>query len=432
MLFCLWSVVPLALSHNSILQLSKNAAIICEIHALVDGCMAERRMRNQPATASVEPRGHNISDGRNIIPADRGHAGQDIFFAAVQMSRLAMVLTDPHQPDNPIIFANQAFEILTGYEQSEILGRNCRFLQGRATNPDTVNQIRQHLTDQADVHEDILNYRKDGTVFWNALFISPVFDPSGQLLYFVASQLDVTKRREAEAVLQQAQRLESLGAMASSVAHEFNNLMLIVFGSLGQLEQDLAIDQAQRIKLDRAHWAIGQAGRLTQQMLSFARRQFQDGQLRDVNEVIGNFDAILRQMAGKNVALTLQLADDPMMAMLDASQFEMALLNLVRNAADAMPDGGPLMIQTRAGAPSEGAVEGTVEVTVQDAGTGMLPDVMQRATEPFFTTKPLGAGTGLGLSMVKGFVEQSGGRMLIASQPNEGTSITLRFPALPS
>lgn len=390
--------------------------------------MAGRRKQDYPATASAEPRGHNISEGRNVIPADQGHAGHDIFFAAVQMSRMPMILTDPHQTDNPIVFANQAFENLSGYALSELLGRNCRFLQGPATNQDTVARIRQNLSNREDVHEDIFNYRKDGSAFWNALFISPVFDPSGALLYFFASQLDVTKRREAEAVLQQAQRLETLGAMAAGVAHEFNNLMTIVLGSLRQLARDLPAEGPQRIKLDRANWAIEQAGRLTQQMLSFARRQFHDDQLRDINEVIGNFDVILRQMAGNNVILTLQLASEPMMVVLDASQLEMALLNLVRNAADAMPEGGPLLIQTRSDPSSETIQMRTVEIIIQDSGEGMAPEVMRRATEPFFTTKPQGAGTGLGLSMVKGFVEQSGGRLLIASKQDHGTTITLRFP----
>jgi PAS domain S-box-containing protein len=390
--------------------------------------MTDRTAQDHPPTASPEPLGHHIGDGRNVIPADRGHAGHDIFFAAVQMSRMPMILTDPHQPNNPIIFANQAFENLTGYAQSELLGRNCRFLQGPATDRDTVARIRQTLAQREDVHEDIFNYRKDGSAFWNALFISPVFGPKGELLYFFASQLDVTRRREAEAVLQQAQRLETLGSMASSVAHEFNNLMTVVLGSLRQIERGLPADSPQRARLDRAKWAVGQADRLTQQMLSFARRQFHNDQVLNVNEVIGNFDAILRQMAGKDVTLSLHLAREPMITLLDASQLEMALLNLVRNAADAMPQGGPLRIETRAGSPFAADEENTVEIIVQDQGTGMLPEVMRRATEPFFTTKPQGAGTGLGLSMVNGFAEQSGGRMMIVSEPNQGTAVTLRFP----
>ena len=121
-----------------------------------------------------------------------------------------------------------------------------RFLQGPATDSNAVARIRQNIAQREDVHEEIINYRKDGSTFYNALFISPVFSPEGELLYFFASQLDVTKRREAEAVLQQAQRLETLGSMASSVAHEFNNLMTVVLGSLRQMERDLPADSPQQ------------------------------------------------------------------------------------------------------------------------------------------------------------------------------------------
>ncbi|NOG72248.1 PAS domain-containing protein [Roseicella sp. DB1501] len=343
------------------------------------------------------------------------------------MSRMPMILTDPSDENNPIIFCNRAFEMLTGYEQSEILGRNCRFLQGPDTDPMAVAHIRNGIARHEDVHQDIFNYRKDGSGFWNALFISPVFGPSGEVLYFFASQLDVTRRHEAEAVLQQAQRLETLGSMASSIAHEFNNLMTIVLGSLSQLEKSIAPGSRDRQRLDRAKWAGGQAGRLTQQMLSFARRQFHDNKLLDINHVVGGIDAILRQMAGASIVMTVDLTPRPLMVEIDANQLEMALLNLVRNAADAMPRGGPLVIGTRA---VDGDASGptAVELLVRDQGTGMTADVARRATEPFFTTKALGRGTGLGLSMVKGFVEQSGGSVRIASELGQGTTVTLSFP----
>ena len=257
------------------------------------------------------------------------------------------------------------------------------------------------------------------------MFISPVFGTEGELLYFFASQLDVTRRHEAEAVLQQAQRLETLGSMASGVAHEFNNLMTVVLGSLSQLERDMADDSRGRQRLERAKWAAGQAGRLTQQMLSFARRQFHDNQELDLNALVADFDGILGQMAGANVKLQLDLAPDPLWVDLDSGQMEMALLNLVRNASDAMPDGGALTIHTRR-READGAM--MADLAVQDHGAGMTPEVIKRATEPFFTTKEKGAGTGLGLSMVSGFTGQSGGRMGIESAVGQGTTITLSFP----
>jgi PAS domain S-box-containing protein len=363
---------------------------------------------------------HYTDGGRNVIPSGQGYGGHDIFHAAVQMSRMPMVLSDPHQQDNPIIFCNRAFERLSGYQQSEILGQNCRFLQGPETDPATIDRIRQAVARREDIHEDIFNYRKDGSAFWNALFVSPVFGTAGELLYFFSSQLDVTRRHEAEAVLQQAQRLETLGAMASGMAHEFNNLMTVALGSISQIERGMEAGSLDRKRLDRAKWAAQQAGRLTQQMLSFARRQFHDNQVVDLNQLLRDFDGIMQQMAGPAVRVNLELAAQELWVELDPGQLEMALLNLVRNSSDAMPKGGQLALRTE--------LDGAVKLHVRDTGTGMKPDVMKRATEPFFTTKPRGAGTGLGLSMVNGFAAQSGGSMAIESNSGGGTVITLAFP----
>ncbi len=118
-----------------------------------------------------------------------------------------MILTDPHQDDCPIVFCNRAFERLSGYAQEEIVGRNCRFLQGLDTDRETVDRIRAAIVAREDCHEELFNYRKDGSGFWNALFVSPVFGTEGELLYFFASQLDVTRRHEAEAIIQQARRM---------------------------------------------------------------------------------------------------------------------------------------------------------------------------------------------------------------------------------
>lgn len=373
--------------------------------------------------------GHHTSDGRNVISTETALGETDIFRAAVQMSRMPMCLTDPDGEDNPIIFCNQAFEQLTGYSQEEILGRNCRFLQGEGTDREAAGEIRLSLEARQDVHIELLNYRKDGTPFWNALFISPVINTTGRLVYFFASQLDVSRRREAEAVLQQSQRVETLGAMASSVAHEFNNLMTVVLANLERLEGEQ--DPTRRARqLSRARWGAERATKLTDQMLSFARRQFHDNQVLDVNATITGCDTILDQMAGSGSTVRLELAPEPLLASLDASQLEMALLNLVRNAADASIDGGTVIVSTQRRSQGEQDGEPRIEIAVVDRGSGMDDEVVRRAIEPFFTTKVLGKGTGLGLSMVKGFVEQSGGTLEIESSLGQGTTIRLVFPAL--
>ena len=128
---------------------------------------------------------------------------------------MPMVLADPRQPDCPIAFANNAFLDLTGYEESEVVGRNCRFLQGAGTDPDAVNQLREAIKSRTALALEILNYRRDGTPFWNAVFMGPVFDEAGELVYFFASQLDVSKRRESETALRQAQKMEAIGQLTA-------------------------------------------------------------------------------------------------------------------------------------------------------------------------------------------------------------------------
>ena len=354
----------------------------------------------------------------------------DAFYAAVQMSRMPTVLVDPRQPDYPVVFCNQAFCDLTGYGESEVLGRNCRFLQGRLTDPAAVRALREALQARRTVQVELWNYRKDGTPFWNAMFISPVFDAEGNLLYILGSQFDATARREAEEARGRALRMDALGTMAAGIAHEFNNLMAVVVGNVeGAAAEPSSPRQAKR--LERANRAAHAAGRLTQQMLSFARRQRLEAELVDLNKVVSEFDQVLIQMAGPHVALGLALAAEPVPARVDVGQLELALINLVRNASDASTNGGRLTVATRAlpaGGPANplgGA--GAVAISVSDAGSGMSPEVASRVAEPFFTTKERGKGTGLGLSMVQGFVQQSGGRMLIETEEGRGTTVHLVF-----
>ncbi len=366
-------------------------------------------------------------DEGSVLPRASERHSSDVFKVAVQMTRMAMVLSDPNQDDSPIVFCNAAFCEQTGYPENEVLGRNCRFLQGPATDPTTISRIAEGLARREIVSEDIYNYRHDGRGFWNALYISPVFDPDGKLLYYFGSQVDVTRRKEA--TQQQQQRLDTVGVMASGVAHAFNNLMTVVVASIDQAAAQATSD-GQRLQLARAEQAARDAGRLTQQMLSFARRQFLEEQTVDLNELVGDLDNLVGRMVGDQIKVEFDLAAHPIPARLDAGQLELASIALVRNAADAMPQGGRIGIATREYR-SWDALEGHTgqnwaELAVIDDGFGMPAEVAQRATEPFYTTK--GTATGLGLSMVQGFVEQSRGRLRIETGPGKGTTVRLVFP----
>ncbi len=159
----------------------------------------------------------------------------NVFFAAVEMTRMPMILTDPNLDDNPIVFANRAFQDLTGYEEDEIVGRNCRFLQGANTDREAVRAIREAVEARHAIQTELLNYKRDGTPFWNALYLGPVFDAEGKLLYFFASQLDVTRRRTSEQSFRQAQKMEAIGQLTAGLAHDFNNLLQVISANLDLL-----------------------------------------------------------------------------------------------------------------------------------------------------------------------------------------------------
>jgi PAS domain S-box-containing protein len=365
---------------------------------------------------------------------DRGN----IFFAAVEMTRMPMVVTDPRQPDDPIVFANRAFLDLTLYEEKDLIGRNCRLLQGPQTNPETVAEIRAALAERRAIALDILNYKADGTPFWNALYIGPIFDQDGELLYFFASQMDITQRRASEQSSLQAQKMEAIGQLTAGMAHDFNNLLQVINGNL-----ELALltignaggagGAAEPIR--RAQRAAMKAGKLTQQLLTFARKQRLEPKRVNLNALLVEFSELLVRTLGDRVDLQLDLKPGLPSCRLDPTHFEMALLNVLINARDAMPDGGRVRVSTVAlpgggrAANDPGARDpdaGQVAVCIADEGQGMTPDVARRATEPFFTTK--GPGTGLGLAMVHGFVQQSRGRLEIDSAPGEGTTVRMVFP----
>ncbi|GGB40439.1 hybrid sensor histidine kinase/response regulator [Sphingomonas metalli] len=358
----------------------------------------------------------------------------NVFFAAIGMTRMPMVITDPHQDDNPIVFANNAFLDLTLYEKEEVLGRNCRFLQGAQTDRDQVAKLRATIEREESIALELLNYKRDGTPFWNAVFIGPIHDASGKLLYFFASQIDVTRRRESERTLLQTQKMEAVGQLTAGLAHDFNNLLQVVNGNL-ELAAARVEDDRMRRYIESARTAAEKGAKLTGQLLAFARKTRLDPRPVDINATITSFCDVLESSLGKQAELQLTLRRGLPRAILDPEQFEMAVLNIAINARDAMPNGGLIEIVTSklsldGDAPARSLSPGDyVVVEIRDEGQGMPPHVAERATEPFFTTKGTGKGTGLGLAMASGFVQQSRGRLEIDSKPGRGTTIRMLFPS---
>jgi signal transduction histidine kinase/ActR/RegA family two-component response regulator len=258
-------------------------------------------------------------------------------------------------------------------------------------------------------------------------------EPDGQ--YFFIGR-DVTERVSLESQLRQAQKMEAVGQLTGGVAHDFNNILTVIIGMTELLSDELAGNSKLAPIVEAIDEAASRGAQLTQRMLAFARKQPLQARNFDLNDVVRRAVTMLQRTLGEDIALRSVLADGLWEALADPSQVEDAILNLAVNARDAMPNGGQLVIETSNAVLDENYAAQNVEVTpgayaavsITDSGTGMPPEVLERVFEPFFTTKEVGRGTGLGLSMVYGFVKQSRGHVKIYSEVGHGTRITVYLP----
>ncbi len=260
---------------------------------------------------------------------------------------------------------------------------------------------------------------------------------SGRPVKIVGTVQDVTAIKRTEDALRQAQKMEAIGQLTGGIAHDFNNLLMVMGGNLELLSDGLE-PQQQRLRrfANAALEAVTRGGQLTQRLLAFARRQKLASEPTDLNKLVASIVPLMHRTLGEQIAIETVLARETWLTMTDGSQVENAILNLAVNARDAMPDGGRLVIRTENLHLDQGWAMGSgdlpagdyVLLSVSDNGQGMPPAVRERAFEPFFTTKEAGRGTGLGLSMVYGFVKQSGGDTKILSEIGRGTTVQLFLP----
>jgi two-component system, cell cycle sensor histidine kinase and response regulator CckA len=355
---------------------------------------------------------------------------------AIQAVSQGILITDPLGTDHPIIYASPGVTRLTGYDAAEILGRNCRFLQGKDTDPASVAVLRDAIREERSCAVELVNYRKDGGAFWNNVALSPVRDAQGVLTNFVGVQTDVTARRQLEAQFLQAQKMEAVGRLAGGVAHDFNNLLSVVLCYAEMIASDLKAGDPMQADLEEIRTAALRATDLTRQLLAFSRQQVLETKVLNLNEVLGGMQKMLGRLLGADIEMTIL----PSLALgnvkVDPGQLEQIVMNLAVNARDAMPTGGQLTIETAnveldadyASAHLEVLPGSYVELAVSDAGTGMDKATLARIFEPFFTTKDKGKGTGLGLATVFGIVKQSGGHIFVYSEPAHGTTFRIYLP----
>ncbi len=357
---------------------------------------------------------------------------------AIQAASQGILITDPNKKDNPIVYASAGFERITGYSAKEVLGQNCRFLQGKDTDKETIETLRRAIAARQGCAVEILNYRKDGTLFWNALSLDPVRNDAGELEHYVAVQNDITHRKELEEQLRQSQKMDAVGRLAGGIAHDFNNLLTVISGYSELILSTPEIDDSVR----ESATLIGEAGErataLTRQLLGFSRQSILRPEVLDLNGVVEQAGKLLQRLIGADIEIGTVLAPGLSLVKVDPGQLDQVLMNLAINSRDAMADGGKLTIETANVTLSEEYAATHLDckagphvmLAVTDSGIGMTRDVLARIFEPFYTTKPAGKGTGLGLSMVFGIVQQSGGCVHVYSEPGHGTTIKIYLPAV--
>jgi PAS domain S-box-containing protein len=333
---------------------------------------------------------------------------------------------------------NPAWTRSFGWSEAELLGRTSQWLVHPEDSELTRSQVRKLGEADTTVRFENRFRHKDGTYRW--LSWTGVGD--GQHIYAVAR--DVTAEKAAaerlkatEEALLQSQKMEAVGQLTGGIAHDFNNLLTGIVGSLDLLQTRLnqgRLDNVGRY-IDAAMTSANRAAALTHRLLAFARRQPLIPKSVDANQLVVSLEDLMRRTIGETIDLEIEVSDDLWDTLCDPNQLESALLNLVINARDAMPDGGRLTIATANARVEDVTADHPalapgdyICLTVTDTGTGMSAEVAARAFDPFFTTKPIGQGTGLGLSMIYGFARQSNGHVTIDSKPGHGTSVRLYLP----
>ena len=344
-----------------------------------------------------------------------------------------LVIADATLADYPIKLVNTSFEQLTGYRASEVIGKNCRFLQGPDTDLETVQQMRDALKRGDPCEVDLVNYKKNGEPFWNHLSLFPFCNVQGELTRYVGVLSDISDRQRLESQLAQSQKLEAIGTLAGGIAHDFNNLLLVIQGYASMISTS-SNDEQQRLAATRIEEAVQRGARLTRQLLAYSRQQIHRPQFLNLNDAIKESLEVIESLLHPGIVLKTSF-DSPMgFAKLDASQIHQCIINLVANAAQAIPAGGTIYVRSRMIDPAHARAlhfetnEETSYVVLEviDDGMGMDEETRRRVFEPFFTTKP--SGTGLGLASVYGIVRQSHGHVSVESEFGVGTSFRIYFP----
>ena len=368
----------------------------------------------------------------DITERVQADAERERLTAAIEQAGEIVIITDI---EGNIQYVNPAFEKVTGYSRGEALGQNPRLLKSGKHDEALYRGLWETLASGSTWAGRIVNKRKDGTLYTEESTISAVKDSAGKIVNYVAVTKDITEQLQLEGQFYQAQKMEAVGLLAGGIAHDFNNILTAIKGYGGMVTRALRPEDPSREDMNEILSAADRASTLTRQLLAFSRRQIIEPKVTDLNKTFNDMTKMLGRIIGEGVKLSTKFCSEPCLVMVDPGLIEQVAMNLVVNARDAVTNDGKITLETEVLLPPDefflarpAFARGRVAcVTVGDNGSGMSPEAKKHLFEPFYTTKLKGKGTGLGLSMVYGTVKQSGGDIVVESEPG-GTVFKLYFP----
>ena len=371
----------------------------------------------------------------DVTERKRAAEREQLLGAAIEHAADGIVITDT---TGIIQYVNPAEETISGYSRDELVGQGADIFKSDKHHEDFHRNLWETIRDGNVWSGRFINKKKDGTEYNEDATISPVYDKSGNLTNFVAVKHDVTKQLELQGQLFQSQKMEAVGTLAGGLAHDFNNMLQVIQGLLDVIlsSPDLPPDEIRSILKDMEK-ATASGAELIKGMMVFVRKTPLELRPIELNKLVAQTKSMLARSIPKMIEIDLLLDDDLWTIKAAPNQIDQILMNLAINARDAMPDGGRLTIKTEnitlddeycifdsLAKPGRYAL-----ITVSDTGTGMNKETASHIFEPFFTTKEADKGTGLGLAVVYGIVEQHGGRIICDSAPSVGTTFRIYFPA---
>ena len=385
---------------------------------------------------SIGGKAHLLCIIENITDKKSADDQIRVLSKAIEQSPAAVIITDV---TGKIEFVNPRFSELTGYSFEEVVGLNPRILKTEKSTTEH-RQLWETITSGMTWSGEFVNRKKNGEEFLERATISPIRDSNGVITRFMAIKEDITEYRKTRTQLIQAQKMEAVGQLTSGLAHDFNNILTIIGGYSTLMQMAMKPEDPKKEYLEHIINANERAAGLTHSLLAFGRSQVIEQAVLNINLVLNEFKKFIGRVLGEHIVIKIDLHNDSLDVFIDKGQIEQVLINMATNARDAMPEGGSLELCTRVANIDEGKKQGGSTskpgnysvITVTDSGAGMDAETVERIFEPFFTTKESGKGTGLGLAMAFGIIQQHNGHIEVQSTPDKGTTFSIFLPLVES